>query len=63
MKEGKKYKAYSKKQLTRLYNISEVTLRSWLRPIENKLGTYRGKAYSPIQIKMIFDFLGEPEVL
>ncbi len=57
------YKSYSKKQLTTLYKISDVTLKAWLDPINDKVGKYRGKAYSPSQVKIIFEFLGEPEGL
>ena len=63
MQVGKKYKPYSKKQLCLLYGVSDMTLKSWLRPIKTKLGAYRGKSYSPMQIQIIFDLLGEPEEL
>ncbi len=63
MRKTRKYKSYSKKQLTLLYGISDMTLKSWLKPIKSKLGTYRGKTYSPFQVQLIFDFLGEPEEL
>ena len=63
MKEEKKYKAYSKKQIILLYEVSDRTLTSWLAPIKDKLGEYRGKSYTPTQVKIIFDFLGEPEGL
>ncbi len=62
MKE-RKYKTYSKKELSNLYGISRKTLYAWLLPIKGKLGVYRGRAFSPSQVKQIFDFLGEPEEL
>lgn len=58
-----KYKSYSKKELCSLYEVSMKTLQSWLAPLQGKLGDYRGRAYSPLQVKMIFEFLGEPEKL
>lgn len=63
MKEVKKYKPYSKKQLCLLYGVSDLTLKSWLSPIKDNLGEYRGKSYTPTQVKIIFNFLGEPEEL
>jgi len=56
-----RYKSVSKSQLSQAYNVSLRTLKLWLEPIGNSLGNYQGQAYTPKQVKMIVDFLGEPE--
>lgn len=53
-------KSYSKKELARLYNVTTVTLDSWLRPFQSEIGEYRGRLYTPKQIAIIFSKLGEP---
>ncbi len=63
MAKEKKYKPYSKKELSNLYGISGRTLYAWLLPIRHKLGLYKGRTFSPSQVRKIFDFLGEPEEL
>ncbi|MBL7815205.1 MAG: DUF4248 domain-containing protein [Saprospiraceae bacterium] len=55
-------KAYSKKELCRLYNISHDVLRRWLKPIEHLLPYYNpyARIFTPAQVKVIFETLGEP---
>jgi len=55
-----KIKAYSKKELCALYNISYRVLKVWLTPFKNKIGKYKGLKYTPAQVKIIFEVLGEP---
>ena len=43
-----------------MYAISIVVLRIWLRPFHEHIGDYKGKAYTPHQVKIIFEKLGEP---
>jgi len=57
----KRYKSSSKTELAQAYNIRRRTLRLWMKPIEEELGAYVGKAYNPKQIEQIVTFLGEPE--
>lgn len=52
-------KRYTKKELTVLYNISYKTLKKWCKKIK-KLGNYE-TAYTPAQVVMIFNHLGNPE--
>lgn len=55
------YKSVSKKVLASAYDISFKTLHSWLLPIEDELGDYLGKTYTPKQVERIVKLLGEPE--
>ncbi|MEZ5047485.1 MAG: hypothetical protein R2831_10890 [Chitinophagaceae bacterium] len=53
-------KSKSKKELARDYNVSIAVLRSWLRPFQKKIGVYNGKTYTPKQVAIIYECLGEP---
>ena len=55
------YKASSKTILADAYNVSLFTFRKWIKPIDNILGDYVGKAYTPKQVERIVELLGEPE--
>jgi hypothetical protein len=51
-------KAYSKKELRALYNVSAPTLRTWIAkilPITDK------QLFTPAEIKLIFEHIGTPE--
>jgi hypothetical protein len=50
----------NKKQLAAAYKISVKTLNAWLKPFKDKIGPMTGKVYTPKQIKIIFESLGEP---
>ena len=56
-----KIKAYNKKELAVLYNVSVKTLNHWIKPIENKLGPYLGRSFSVKQVEILFDHLGRPD--
>ncbi len=56
-------KAYSKKEVAELYEISAKSLQTWLTPFEKELGPRVGRFYSPRQMKIIFEKLGIPEVI
>jgi hypothetical protein len=53
-------KPMNKKQLAALYGITVVMLNIWLKPFEEKIGPCAGRLYTPKQIRIIFDCLGEP---
>ncbi len=55
-------KAYSKKEVAQLYEISAKSLQTWLTPFEKELGPRIGRFYNPKQMKIIFEKLGIPEV-
>ena len=57
----KHFKTSSKTNIAYAYNITLETLKKWLLPIEIKLGDYVGKAYTPKQVAIIVEHLGEPE--
>lgn len=52
-------KAYSKKELMAMYNVSYITLRKWLEKVVN-LGDYDGKKYTPAQVQKIVEHIGTP---
>lgn len=52
--------AYNTKQLAQLYNISPDTFRNWIKPFKETIGKRSGHLYTPKQVKIIFDSLGEP---
>ncbi|MHB8258691.1 MAG: hypothetical protein ACYDCN_00405 [Bacteroidia bacterium] len=54
-------KAYSKKELAELYEVSEKIFRTWLPPFENDIGKKMGRFYNPKQVKIIFEKVGFPE--
>lgn len=61
MERLKRYKAFSKSQLANAYEISIETFNSWIKPFKDQIGDYRGKMYTPKQVQIIFERLGEPE--
>lgn len=54
-------KAYSKKEVAGLYDVSAKILKTWLIPFEQEIGKRQGRLYTPKQVKVIFDKLGIPE--
>lgn len=56
-----KIKSYSAKELRNLYDVSHKTFSSWLKPIKDLIGIVEGKKYSPKQVKIIVEHLGEPD--
>jgi hypothetical protein len=58
-----KLKAYSKKEVAQLYEISPKSLQTWLTPFEKELGPRVGRYYNPKQMRIIFEKLGIPEVI
>lgn len=56
------FKAYSNKEIARLYDVSPRTWRRWLEPFRNDIGSRKGHFYNPNQVKVIFEKLGVPNV-
>lgn len=56
-------RAYSKKELRHLYNVSADVFNKWLQEIEPKLSNYKrsNKILSPAQIKVFFEEFGRPD--
>lgn len=53
-------RAQSKNQLAEAYQVSLKTFVSWIEPLNEELGEYRGKTFTPKQVQMIYNFLGRP---
>lgn len=62
-KTNKRYKAVSKTVLHQSYQCSPYTFRQWVKRIKGELGAYEGGLYTPKQVKIIVEHLGEPPVL
>ena len=60
-KEKQRFRVTNKKTLAEAYGIPPRTLKLWLQPIENNIGAYLGKSFSPKQVATIVELLGEPE--
>ena len=56
-------KAYTITELARLYGISLKTLRTWLAPHQDRIGPRRGRYYTVLQVRRIFECLGQPDSL
>lgn len=52
--------ALNKTQLAQQYKITVRTLNFWLEPFENEIGVYRGRMFTPQQVKFIYEKLGYP---
>ena len=53
-------KSYSKSQLAKLYNVSYNTIMKWLKAIPELNLTPKQRIFTPKQIEIIFNELGEP---
>ena len=60
MENQQKIKAQSKSQLANAYEVGIKTFNSWIKPFEKEIGEFRGKSYTPRQVSIIFEKLGEP---
>ncbi len=54
-------RAMSKSELADAYHISLKAFRIWLEPFMEQVGEYRGKTFTPKQVKIIFDLFGIPQ--
>ena len=53
-------KAYTLKELSALYGISPKTFKNWLQPYVETIGEKRGWYFNTLQVKLIFEKLGQP---
>ena len=60
MENQEKITAQNKNQLADAYVVSLKTFISWIEPFKDNIGEYRGKIYTPKQVKIIYDLLGRP---
>ena len=54
-------KACNIKELAAMYHVTLKTMRTWLKPFQNKVGPRIGHNYTPLQVGIIFDCLGLPD--
>lgn len=55
-----KPKAMNKTKLAALYNVHIDTFSKWLEPFSDKIGNVTGRIFTPKQVEIIFECLGEP---
>jgi transposase len=53
-------RAYTTKELAALYGISSKTIKTWLQPYTAVIGEKRGRYYTTLQVRTIFEKIGEP---
>jgi transposase-like protein len=59
----KDVKPYTMKELCEIYQVSDKTMRKWLKPFSDQMGERRGHIYNVAQVVIIFTNLGVPSVL
>jgi hypothetical protein len=53
-------KPYSLTELGRIYGVQSRTIKKWLTPHSDAIGTKIGRLYTALQVKIIFEKLGLP---
>ena len=56
----KPVKPQTKQELANAYGVSTRTLTNWIAPFKDKIGIRLGHTYTPKQVQIIYDLLGEP---
>ena len=56
-----KGKPYTITELAAMYGVSTKTLRNWMEPHLSVIGQRKGRYYTTLQIRRIYDCLGAPE--
>lgn len=41
------------------YNVTYITFRKWVKPIQDKINFKRKRTFTPAELKVIIEFLGE----
>jgi DeoR/GlpR family transcriptional regulator of sugar metabolism len=54
---------YTIGELAALYGVTTKTIRRWLNPHKEAVGTREGRYYTALQIQQIFDRLGQPAIV
>ncbi|MEO6830932.1 MAG: hypothetical protein ABI378_01770 [Chitinophagaceae bacterium] len=49
------------KQLAGIYEVSPRTMKGWLEPFVSQIGEMMGRTFTPKQMRIIYDKLGEPK--
>ena len=53
-------RAYNKKELMQLLEVSEHVMNTWLKALQPELGKQLARQFSPRQVKMIIEAYGVP---
>lgn len=53
-------KPYGLTELAAIYNVTNRTMKNWLKPFEKEIGEKIGRIYTAKQVKVIFEKLGLP---
>ncbi len=53
-------KAYTLSELAALYCISTKAVKTWLKPHAAEIGEKKGRYFTTLQVRTIFEILGEP---
>ncbi|TCZ74058.1 hypothetical protein [Flaviaesturariibacter aridisoli] len=53
-------KPYSITELANLYGVTNRTIKNWLTPHAESIGTKVGRLYTALQVKTIFEKIGLP---
>jgi len=51
---------YLTAELARMYGVSKPTFNNWLKPHLAAIGERRGRIYTALQVKIIFEKIGLP---
>jgi len=53
-------RGYTLKELAALYGVSTKCLRTWMQPHNEHIGEKKGRYFTALQVRIIFDRLGLP---
>jgi hypothetical protein len=56
-------KPYMISELAKFYQVSDKTIRCWLKGVEDRLGKRIGRYYTIKQVEMIFQEFGIPKTI
>ena len=54
-------KPASTTELAGMYSVCNKTFLKWIKPFAEEIGEKRGRFFTVLQVKMIFEKLGRPE--
>lgn len=60
---ARELRPYTMKELCQIYQISDKTMRKWLKPFAEEVGKRQGHIYNITQIGVIFSKLGLPGII
>jgi len=60
--DGFKVTPMSLSELANAYEVSNKTMRKWLKPYQQAIGERLGQLYTPKQVLQIYECLGYPPI-